>query len=480
MCTLSEFEYDSVETEIPTRDRITSDSNATSLPDIKSLCKVCGSNEIQVSLRNKNNYCKVCFLGILTHKFKATLGKSKAIRPTDTVLVAHSGKANSTVLVHLIAANINESTFKKIPFHCKVLYIDDGMAKGRSVEERQCIRNALVNEAKSTQLLTYILPLSRCINDNVREEIQLADTLEIGTTREDTVVQEMFDRLESDTSRDELLRQLRRKLLVSAARRLNCNKIFVADTSVDLAIKVLGNVSTGRGSQLPFDVTFSDARCTDTTLFRPLKDLTGEDIVGYLNCHKLCPIITCQKYNHSFVASIRAAARNFVCQLDSEFYSTVPTIYRTSEKLASKLEKFDDSKNNVNIEVDVENDTCILCEMPLDSRCSGEGSLSVTRAKLFSKQVSTTFVDSSSSIADKKNIKCSNNLKGAKCCHLTNPLQKQSLHWYIVKKYLCYSCTLIFSDSKQTHITLPNFMLNSIERKLHSMHLYNEISDFLL
>lgn len=480
MCTLNEFEYDTAETEILSTDRLTSDNNVPSLPDIKSFCKVCGSNEIQVSLRNKNDYCKECFLGILTHKFKATLGKSKAIRPTDMVLVAHSGKANSTVLVHLIAANINESTFKKIPFRCKVLYIDDGMAKGRAMEERESIRNALVKEAESTRLPTYIVPLSRCVTDNVCEEIPLVDTSEIGTTREDTAIQEMFDRLKSDTSRDELLRQLRRKLLVSAAHRLNCNKIFVADTSVDLAIKVLGNVSTGRGSQLPFDVTFSDARRIDTILFRPLKDLTGEDIVGYLNCHKLCPIITCQKYNHSFVASIRAVARNFVYQLDSEFYSTVPTIYRTSEKLASKLEKFDDSKVNANVEVDVKNDTCILCEMPLDSLCSGEGSLSVTRAKLFSKQVSTTFVDSSTSITDKKNIRSLNISKGAKCCHLTNPLEKQSLHWYIVKKYLCYSCTQIFSDSNQTRITLPNFMLNSIQRKLHSMHLYNEISDFLL
>lgn len=104
--------------------RTTSVNDVAESADVKSVCKVCGSKEIQVSLRNKNEYCKVCFLPILTHKFKATLGKSKVVRSTDSVLIAHSGKVNSTVLVHLIKANVNEPSCKKIPFQCKVLYID--------------------------------------------------------------------------------------------------------------------------------------------------------------------------------------------------------------------------------------------------------------------------------------------------------------------------------------------------------------------
>ncbi|XP_029045713.1 cytoplasmic tRNA 2-thiolation protein 2-A [Osmia bicornis bicornis] len=480
MCSLNEFEHDDFETDVMPRDRITSVNNVAESADVKSVCKVCGSKEIQVSLRNKNEYCKVCFLPILTHKFKATLGKSKVVRSTDSVLIAHSGKVNSTVLVHLIKANVNETSCKKIPFQCKVLYIDDGLVKKRTIEERQFIRNALVKEAESTQLLTYIVPLSKYTSDNIFEEIQPVNVPGINITRDDVAIQEIFNGLESDTARDELLRQLRRRLLVSAARSLNCNKVFLADTSVDLAVKVLGNISTGRGSQLPFDVAFSDTRCADVTLLRPLKDFTVDDVSGYLDCCKLCPIITSQKDDHSFSASIRTVARSFVCQLDSEFYGTVPTIYRTSEKLTARLGKLNNPKINIDIESNIDDNTCILCETVLNSCCSQDGQLSVVRAKLFSKLVSTTFVESSSSVTDNEETKSKYNVKQEKCYCLGNPLQKQSLQSYIIKKYLCYSCSLIFLHSNQTHITLPNFMLNTIQQKLHSMRLRDEISDFLL
>lgn len=355
----------------------------------------------------------------------------------------------------------------------------DGLVKKRTIEERLFIRNALLKEAETTRLLTYIVSLSKYVSDNIYEEIQPVNVSEINITTDDFALQEMFYGLESDTARDELLRQLRRRLLVSAARSLNCNKVFLADTSVDLAVKVLGNISTGRGSQLPFDVAFSDARCTDVTLLRPLKDFTTDDVSGYLDCCKLCPIITSQKDNHSFSASIRTVARSFVCQLDSEFYGTVPTIYRTSEKLTARLGKLNNPKVNMDIESNIDDNTCILCETVLNS-CSQDGQLSVIRAKLFSKLVSTTFVESSSSVADNEQTKSKINAKQEKCYCLGNSLKKQSLQSYIIKKYLCYSCSLIFLRSNQTHTTLPNFMLNAIQRKLQSMRLRDEISDFLL
>lgn len=87
-------------------------------------CKKCGSQEVQVFSKNRNEYCKVCFLNILKHKFRATLGKSKSICPNDSILVAHSGKANSTALLHLIMVDTNESISKKLRPSFKVLYID--------------------------------------------------------------------------------------------------------------------------------------------------------------------------------------------------------------------------------------------------------------------------------------------------------------------------------------------------------------------
>lgn len=105
--------------------RINASNNATThITDTNTFCKKCGCQDIKISFRGENGYCKTCFLSILTHKFRATLGKSKSMHPNDSILIDHFGTANSTVLVHLIKANTNESVNKRFRFQCKILYID--------------------------------------------------------------------------------------------------------------------------------------------------------------------------------------------------------------------------------------------------------------------------------------------------------------------------------------------------------------------
>jgi len=47
---------------------------------------------------------------------------------------------------------------------------------------------------------------------------------------------------------------LRNHLLLKIAKKLKCSKIFSADTAHHLAVKLLSNVSLGRGAQLPLDI----------------------------------------------------------------------------------------------------------------------------------------------------------------------------------------------------------------------------------
>lgn len=454
--------------------------------DAVPFCKKCGNQETQVFLKNGNEYCKRCFLIILRHKFRATLSKSKSVHTNDSILVAHSGKANSTLLLHLITTDTNESISKKPQFSFKILYIDDSIAKGRSIKERDSIQSALVKEAENLQLTMYILPLSNCVTDSICKEMQLVNAPLMNTTSENTTVQEIFDNLENDTAKDELLQRLRLKLLVSAARKLNCNKIFIADASVDVAVKVLGNVSTGRGSQLPFNVAFSDTRYKDVTLLRPLRDFTRDDITGYLECYNLHPIINCDKYNSSFPASIRNVTKNFIHKLDSEFHSTVPTICRTSEKLATKRMECENS--NTKIDDNVDDNICVLCELTSNSSYLSKEQPSVAQAKLFSKLVSTVADTSLNMATNSPNI---HELSSIEQIKSTNALKKEKhqcqsdIHksfpkQSIIEKYLCYGCRLIFLNSKQVDNILPNFIFNAIQKKLQIAHLEKEISDFLL
>lgn len=470
MCTLND---DIFETDEINGDTI-APMDAPRVSDSDPVCKKCGCQGVHISLRSKNNYCQACFLTMTIHKFKAALGKSKLVRPNDSVLIGHSGKANSTVLLHLVTADAKESMSKKLRLKCKVLHIDDGMVRGQSVDERQQMKNALAKEAENLPLPVYTISLSECMADTIHDEIRLIDSSEINVSRGDEVLRKVFDDLRNDTAKDELLKQLRQKLLVSAARKLECSKVFVADTSVDLAIKVLGDVSAGRGSQLCFNVAFSDTRYTDVMLLRPLRDFTEEDVAGYLDCYKLRPMFNSLQSNPPFPASIRSVARRFVQKLDSECHGTVSTIYRTSEKISAKIEEL----NNGNANATIDDNKCAVCELILD--CPPE-ELSVVRAKLFSKLVSTvkdiSVNDNSLSTCEQTGNEQIKKQRGTLCQCTASCNSFRNEH--IVEKYLCYSCRLIFVDSKQAN-GLPDFILKAIKRRAQMENLREEIADFLL
>jgi len=93
------------------------------------MCRKCKCKNIDVLLIGQSGYCKACFLTTMNHKFRATLGKSKVIRHEDSVLVDYSTELNSTVLLHLLKAGMNESTRKRLMFKIAVLHIDGKIYK---------------------------------------------------------------------------------------------------------------------------------------------------------------------------------------------------------------------------------------------------------------------------------------------------------------------------------------------------------------
>ena len=61
------------------------------------------------------------------HKFRATLGKARAVKPNEAVLVAYSGGLSSGAMVKLIQQGLEEakgSSQKKLVFKPSLLYID--------------------------------------------------------------------------------------------------------------------------------------------------------------------------------------------------------------------------------------------------------------------------------------------------------------------------------------------------------------------
>lgn len=61
---------------------------------------------------------------MVTHKFRATLGKSKLVNRGERVLVCVSGSQSSVSLLHLVWTGLQQSTYKRLTFDPVIVHID--------------------------------------------------------------------------------------------------------------------------------------------------------------------------------------------------------------------------------------------------------------------------------------------------------------------------------------------------------------------
>ncbi|XP_043276774.1 cytoplasmic tRNA 2-thiolation protein 2 [Venturia canescens] len=438
-----------------------------------ALCQKCKVEQALVVLRGKDVYCNTCFLLSATHKFRATLGKSKIVRPSDKILVAHSGKSGSTVLLHLIKAGMHESVHKRLVFETKIVYIDEGAIDGQNCEERSAKIEAIKEQIAYLGFQCFAQTLSQSLINDMPRTFKLetlSSSLE-NFTNEDERLREILSKLPNRTSKLELIKKLRKKLIFNAARNLNCNKIFLADDSTSLAIDILSNVSLGRGAQLSLDVGFLDDRFCDVSILRPMRDFSRHELQTYLKIHDLK--ILCENGNPKLktLNSIQELTEKFVTDLDSQFNGTVSTVFRTGEKVCSISNKNRSDDEN-----------CALCDAPLDTKAS-EDVISAIQATSFSKLLSSQgpegnirgnqqILENLSSKESEKLEKCEN------CSGTCAKNSELSLTLETLTKFLCYGCRLIFRSSDIQDV--PRSILDIVRQKVSLESMREEITDFLL
>lgn len=59
-----------------------------------------------------------------SHKFRSTLGKARAVKPNEMVLLAYSGGLSSGTMVRLVCQGQEDLAKKKLVFKPALLYID--------------------------------------------------------------------------------------------------------------------------------------------------------------------------------------------------------------------------------------------------------------------------------------------------------------------------------------------------------------------
>ena len=416
-------------------------------------CMKCLRSKAVVVVRLNDPLCKPCFLAYFTHKFRATIGKARVIRAGEKVLLAFSGGPSSSAMLHLVCEGLSPGAPKKLRFEPGIAFIDEGEILKPTREERQKYIERIRDIASKTEFPFHLFNLEDIftIEKSAQDDAICCKKLEKQESGNNSAekLSNLFDVTLSMTAKEDLLRTLRCQLLLATARKDGYSKVMLADCATRISIRLLSDISQGRGADLPFDTGFSDNRHGDVTLIRPMREFATKEIALYnfFNSVETVPITTLGTMSHSH-ASIDRLTEEFVTGLQADFPFTVSTIFRTGDKL-SAMDTSDDTTN------------CAFCGVPMNLGPNHFSTLS--DSKLDSK------LDiAASSCAGDCDSGCSSSSSG-------RWLTKQ-----LVLETFCYGCQLTFRDVKFNPNDLPTYVVETANKIQQRAQMKEQIKDFLL
>uniref|UniRef100_A0ABM5EUI0 Cytoplasmic tRNA 2-thiolation protein 2 n=1 Tax=Pogona vitticeps TaxID=103695 RepID=A0ABM5EUI0_9SAUR len=324
-------------------------------------CMKCKEGSPVLIIRVGDAFCKACFKEYFVHKFRAMLGKNRCIYPGEK--------------------GLSQRAAKKLRFKPGIIYVDEGAVCGQSLSQREEIRTEVETILQATGFLYHVVSLEEvfslpssvlrslptgisaqdqsykdAVDDFIKQqqekvednpgsvEDQLGElSLQDCPKKEGDVISgtwpppdshtetltRLFGAVKSLTAKEELLQTLRNHLILHVARTRGYVKVMMGDSCTRVAVKLLTNLCLGRGAFLATDTGFSDSRHGDVLFLRPMREYPAKEIVFYNHLFGVPTVFTpALDTKASERASIHRLIENFLAKLQSEFPSTVSTVYR--------------------------------------------------------------------------------------------------------------------------------------------------------
>ena len=237
------------------------------------LCLKCKTNRATRLLKNEQ-VCGECYQFNLTHRFKNTLVRYCRIQKDFPNLVAVSGGSNSMAMLHMLwnCLSGNKSQ-KKMFFKVHVLYIEEGIQVfGISSEEAERRRNLIIRVCESYQFTYTIIQLEAVYE--VHMEAMQSDATDLESIiyqkiSADLPMNKVMQCTNGATSKiSDLIRSvepsfqadlvlfLKKWLIADFCIRYNFKRVLVATTGHGIAVKLLSQLSKGRGASIADQVSY--------------------------------------------------------------------------------------------------------------------------------------------------------------------------------------------------------------------------------
>ncbi|KAJ7311964.1 hypothetical protein JRQ81_006288 [Phrynocephalus forsythii] len=491
-------------------------------------CMKCKEGSPVLIIRLGDAFCKACFKDYFIHKFRAMLGKNRCIYPGEKVLLAFSGGPASSAMVRQVQEGLSQRAAKKLRFKPGIIFVDEGAVCGQSLSKREELRAEVETILQATGFLYHVVCLEEvfdlpssvlhslptgisahgqtykeAIDDFIKQQQEAAEdtpgslqeqlgwlSLQEASKREGEVMlgawppprshtealTRLFGAVKSLTAKEELLQTFRNHLILHIARTRGYIKVMMGDSCTRVAVKLLTNLCLGRGAFLATDTGFLDSRHGDVLFLRPMREYPAKEIAFYNHLFGVPTVFTPALDTKPYPpppqaperASIHRLIESFLARLQSEFPSTVSTIYRTGEKLS--VSPRESSPNGPEGPA-----RCLFCLCALDTNVVDGSSL---QASLFSEQLCQK-PPPPPPTPDGKGC-CREGARPQTGCCSASPTRGEA-HPDQAQLFplLCYSCRLTVKDMNCLEF-LPSYISLEAERRQCRAAMRREIQEFLL
>ncbi|KAF2348294.1 Cytoplasmic tRNA 2-thiolation protein 2, partial [Trinorchestia longiramus] len=301
-------------------------------------CRKCHQQPVEVVLHRTDPYCRDCFLAFATHKFRSCIGKHKALPAGCSSVVGISGGPASSALAHLVHRGITLNTLKKLRLEPVCLHIDEHCSP---VGCRRDVEDTLVAEEACRAVLQLGLKCYYTTLETVfsQEPVVPVPFLEgssveqlrgrVSSPELQSKLCRLLDSCTSLTAKESVWQVLVQQCLVSSSAALGHTRLMLGSCASSIAADILSYMAQGRGAHIPQHVSF---RSVDSQwgveVYRPLRELLLEELLHYNRLMDV-PFVDCTYDNKT----VTGCTHNFLSGLQAEFPSTIPTVFRTGDKL---------------------------------------------------------------------------------------------------------------------------------------------------
>ncbi|XP_069354019.1 cytoplasmic tRNA 2-thiolation protein 2 isoform X2 [Eulemur rufifrons] len=483
-------------------------------PGREQKCVKCKEGRPVVVIRAGDAFCRDCFKTFYVHKFRAMLGKNRLIFPGEKVLLAWSGGPSSSSMVWQVLEGLSQDSAKRLRFVPGVIYVDEGAACGQSAEDRAKtlaeVQLVLQTFGLPWHLVTLeevfgLPPAVLCcsvaepagaegaykaaVDSFLRQQhVPQAEGAQDGSSppqvqgplcqphmqkplgppspagspaaAQTEALSRLFHSVKTLTAKEELLQTLRSHLILHVARAHGYSKVMTGESCTRLAVKLMTNLALGRGAFLAWDTGFSDERHGDVVVVRPMRDHTLKEVAFYNRLFVVPSVFTpAIDTKAPEKASIHRLMEAFLLRLQTQFPSTVSTVYRTSEKLAKAPR---DSR--------AAGPRCLLCKcmLDVDDADSATAFGAQTVSHLSQMQPPTALAEAGTPPAP-----CCGGICGSQLCFC-----RESPRVCVIEQ-LCYGCRVNMRDLPSLD-PLPSYILAEAQLRSQRAPVLQEVQEYLI